>query len=359
MPELLLPVKHVNQPSSVVLNMNRALREHRAVAAARQPGFTLVELLVVIAIIGVLMALLLPAVQMAREAARRTACSNKMRQVGIAMQNYYSAKDRLPPGSVAKQYSDVPSTPWTFYRWSTLASLSPYLENSAAYNILDLSKPLYSVTFAVTPENVIGARTVVPSFLCPSDSGVQLNQSFGPTNYAMCTGSGANGGTPLATDGAFFVNSKVRFADIRDGSSHTIAMSESLLGEAGANARDPQTAYRFTFAAPLNEFACESAPSWNFSDPRGFSWVNGEYRCALYNHYLTPNAKTPDCISSKLSGTPDTIYTPFGWRSARSNHTAGVNLLRVDASTGFVASEIDPVVWQAQSTRAGKEIIAQ
>jgi prepilin-type N-terminal cleavage/methylation domain-containing protein len=119
----------------------------------RRSAFTLIELLVVIAVISILVALLLPAVQAAREAARRMSCSNNMRQIGIAMHDHHAAMNKLPPGSVAKQYPNDPNTPWTFYRWSAFAMLSPYLENTAAYQILDLSKPLYNSSFSVTAEN--------------------------------------------------------------------------------------------------------------------------------------------------------------------------------------------------------------
>src|SRR6185369_9428732 len=106
-------------------------------------AFTIVELLVVIAIIGVLVALLLPAIQSAREAARRTQCLNNLKQLGIALQNYVSAEKHFPPGSVAKTYPGQPSHPQTFYRWSSLAHLLPYMENQSVRDILDLSLPLY------------------------------------------------------------------------------------------------------------------------------------------------------------------------------------------------------------------------
>ncbi len=321
-------------------------------------AFTIIELLVVIAVVGVLIGLLLPAVQSAREASRRMSCGNNMRQIGIAMHNHHASLNHLPAGAIAKQYDDVPSTPWTFYRWSALAMLSPYLENTAAFESLDLSKPLYTATLGITPENVAGSSAVVPTFLCPSDSFRQLHPSFGPTNYAVCTGSGAGGGTPIDTDGIFYVNSKTRIGDIADGSSQTIAMSESLLGVSGSQERDPQTAYRFWIVAPLSESICRSAPSWNVTDPRGFSWVNGEYRTTLYNHHLPPNAPTHDCIGTLMSGGHARVFTPFGWRTARSRHLGGVVALRADGSITFIADQIDLDLWRAVSTRMGRESVS-
>jgi len=329
----------------------------RTKPSVRSSGFTLVELLVVIAIIGVLVALLLPAVQAAREAARRMSCSNNMRQIGIAMHNHHAAYNKLPPGAVAKAYPDVPHTPWTFYRWSSLAMLSPFLENSAAYEILDLSKPLYNASFGVTPENIEGAKTIVPTFLCPSDQPRRLHPSFGPTNYAVCTGTGIDGGTPNDTDGAFYVNSETHLSDITDGTSNTLALSESLLGEAGAQNQQPETAYRFAFSSPLSDAACAGAPTWNYTDPRGFSWANGEYRNALYNHYYTPNSETADCMGVRIFGSPDIVYTPFGWKTARSHHTGGVNAMRADGSCVFISDQIDASVWRALSTRRESDSI--
>ncbi len=320
-------------------------------------GFTLIELLVVTAIIGVLIGLLLPAVSSAREAARRLSCSNNMRQIGISLHNHHAALGRLPSGSVAKENPSVPSTPWTFYRWSAFAMLSPYLENTAAYNILDLSRPLYGANFAVTPENIEGVRVVVPTFLCPSDSGQQLHQNFGPTNYAFNTGTGVGGGTPIETDGVFFVNSQVRFADVTDGTSNTIALSESILGERGNQNTDPRLSYRFVFSSPLTDSACQPNFLWNYTEPRGFSWANGEYRNGLYNHYYVPNSQAADCIGVYLGGGFPSIYTPFGWKTARSRHNGGVNALRVDSSISFLSNSIDASIWRAISTRSGGEVV--
>jgi prepilin-type N-terminal cleavage/methylation domain-containing protein len=326
---------------------------------SRQQGFTLIELLVVIAIIAGLVGLLLPAVQAAREAARRMSCSNNLRQIGLALHNHHAALNYLPPGSVSKENPQVPTTPWTFYRWSALAMLSPYLENTAAYNLLELNLPLYNSGFGITPENREGVKALVPTFLCPSDVSQRLNPNFGPTNYQFNAGTGMAGGTPLESDGLFFVNSKIRFADILDGSSNTIAISESILGVGGMQNTDPRTGYRFTFVAPLTNSACESSVIWNYTDPRGFSWANGEYRNSLYNHYLTPNSQTPDCIGVFFGGGFRTIYTPFGWKAARSRHIAGVNAMKADGSVAFISDSVDLSVWQSVSTRSGGEIIPE
>lgn len=334
-------------------------REWKLSRPIRQRGFTLVELLVVIGIIGVLVSLLMPAVQSVREASRRTSCANNLRQIGLAMLNYESGFKRLPPGSVAKENPYDPTTPWTFYRWSALATLSPFLENTAAYNILDLTRPLYNVSLVVSPENVAGAKTIVPTFLCPSDTFRQLHPNFGPTNYAFCTGTGINGGTPMDTDGVFYVNSQTRIADIVDGTSNTIAASESLLGEGGPNARDPKTAYKFLFFAPLTDAAVAAATTWNYTDPRGFSWANGEYRNGLYNHYYGPNSSNHDCMGVLLGGGLSRIYTPFGWKTARSRHPAGNNALRADGSLTFIANTIDTAIWRGIATRSGREIVGE
>src|SRR3954452_25082672 len=168
-------------------------------------AFTLVELLVVIAIIGVLIAFLLPAIQASRGAASRAMCANNLRQVGLAAQNYVSARGRFPNGTVAKEFAAQPFTPWTFYRWSALAQLLPYMENSAAYGALDLSVPLYGANLLVRPENVDGVKVVVAEFLCPSDISRAVSPDFGPTNYALNAGSGIGGGTTRDTDGIFYM----------------------------------------------------------------------------------------------------------------------------------------------------------
>jgi hypothetical protein len=169
------------------------------------------------------------------------------------------------------------------------------------------------------------------------------------------SGSGSDGGSPLEANGPFFVNSQIRSAHIKDGASKTVMISESLLGQSATASHDPQTEYRFTFASPLNEAACDAAIDWNYRDLRGFAWASGEYRAALYNHYYPPNARTPDCVGVTIGGF--TRYTAYGWRAARSRHIGGVNVVLADASAHFVTDTVDFDIWRAVSTIAGREAV--
>jgi prepilin-type processing-associated H-X9-DG protein len=337
--------------------MNHTGQRWLPIRRRRCSAFSLVELLVVIGIIGTLVALLIPAVQASRAAADRTACSNNLRQLGIAIQHYESALGHLPSGSIAKPFPSDPLHVWTFYRWSTLAMLTPYLEQTAAYDALDLTVPLYGGNFQVRSENVEAVKLIIPEFLCPADDARRLNDEFGPTSYAVCAGTGRNGGSPNKADGAFYVNSELRFSQIPDGTSRTVLMSESILGEPQPAHHDPQKEYKFAFSAPISENLCNTTSQWNVSDPRGFAWVNGEYRCTLYNHRQTPNSTTPDCIGVLIGGDPTVRYTGYGWRAARSRHTGGVQVLLADGSVHFAGDAIELTVWRALATVAGRETV--
>lgn len=322
-------------------------------------GFTLVELLVVIAIIALITALLLPAVQAAREAGRRASCGNNLRQIGLALQSHHDSYLVFPPGSVSREYRTVPSTPWTFYRWSGLCSLLPFIEHQTSLKALDLTIPLYNSALAVTPENREGVKTIIPGFLCPSDHGNRVLPDFGPTNYALCAGTGGRGGSPLKTDGAFFVNSSTSIKRITDGVSNTVLVSESTLGRADMNGRDSKIDYKFLLTVPLTEANCNQAAIWNYGYPRGFGWASGEFRCALYNHKRPPNANIPDCVGVEMGGDVSTRFTPYGWRTARSLHPGGVNACFADGSTRFLSDDIDGNLWAAMATIAGGEIAAE
>jgi prepilin-type N-terminal cleavage/methylation domain-containing protein len=138
----------------------------------RQGAFTLIELLVVIAIIGVLVALLLPAVQKVREAAGRTTCINHLRQINIALQHYHDRIGNFPSNMQPKSWPPDPGLPPYFFSWSVLTELTPYLEQNNVYQSMDLTYPLYVKGFAgfvVSEPNKLAAGQLIRVFLCPSD----------------------------------------------------------------------------------------------------------------------------------------------------------------------------------------------
>lgn len=336
-----------------------------------QRAFTLVELLVVIAIIGVMVGLLLPAVQQAREASRRMSCQNNIKQLGLATHNFESAFKHLPTGSQSSAYPGDPSHPHNFYRWSVLAQLTPFLEQSNAYNTIDLKTPLYPPGYQVTPRNAEAASLIVPMFLCPSDQGKSVakfvdssgvTHAWAPTNYAGNAGTGVGGGSGFDADGLFFINSKVRMGEVADGLTQTAMFSESLLGRgptsSGAVASmHPDFDYKFAGPAPLTDAACNGSSFFNVTDRRGFSWVNGEFRCTLYNHYYPPNYSGYDCLGYTVSSDVRTLFTGVGWRAARSIHagrlvTTGFG----DGSVRSISRSIDAAVWLAYGTRHGGEV---
>lgn len=330
----------------------------------RRTAFTLIELLVVIAIIAVLIGLLLPAVQKVREAAARASCSNNIKQIALAMHNYEGARGTLPP---AFKGNGVPIA--YFDSWSALAELNPYLEQTNIYNRMDLTQQTYQPTipFNITVDNQFAVQQVVKLFLCPSDKmqPVTIGPAYGvpvlgPTNYAVCNGTGTNGGSPWDADGAFIARKTFRMSDIADGTSNTAMISESILGEGtqsttGASPAPRDVVYAYLAGQPLSESACAAATLWNFEKLRGFMWASGEIRCASYNHYLSPNAAECDCVTFDVQPGP-TRLTALGWKAARSRHNGGVNLALCDGSVRFVRDNVGLATWRALATRAGGDI---
>ena len=347
----------------------------------RKYAFTLVELLVVIAIIGILIALLLPAVQAAREAARRLWCTNNLKQLGLAVHNHESAYRVMPAaftGTVPSEFAwyGIPPYLWS---WSALAELSPFLEQTNIYNTMNLRLPTFDFTdipdFPITQPNRPAVATTVGLFLCPSDARQPVTGNAygvdnpGPTNYVFCIGSGTTrGGAPFGrlwnTDGAFMAKNRQSFSAITDGLSNTCLASESTLGVGATSTTTKPTgkAYRYHYAYAgygafsLTESLCEGATQWNFEFPRGFTWATGEYRCASYNHYMTPNSTMMDCIANDIAP-GEGQYSSMGFRAARSWHTGGVGTLFGDGSVQFMSDTISLDVWRAVATRNGGEVV--
>ncbi len=311
-------------------------------------GFSLVELLVVIAIIGVLVSLLLPAIQSSREAGRRSSCGNNLKQIGVAMQNFHTAKGRLPPGRGGP-------TPKVF---SALAYLMPYMEENSLQAQIDLSaSPTNLVIAGITysgAANYWAATQTVSVLQCPSDvaSGRVPGSVYGGTNYFANAGSGLlNNGSLNAADGVFFTMSSVRFQNLSDGLSHTAAFSERMLGtgvtvDTLSGGEDPLFILELGNGIDVSPSACASLGTGDWYSQRGAKWIFGNYGNTLYNHYYAPNATQWDCMNQAQQKAET---------AARSNHPSGVHALYCDGSVRFVQDSIDLAIWRAAATRAGNE----
>ncbi|HEY1192205.1 MAG TPA: DUF1559 domain-containing protein [Gemmata sp.] len=341
----------------------------------KRRGFTLIELLVVIAIIAVLIGLLLPAVQKVREAAARMKCQNNLKQLSLALHNYEGSVGALPPAFTGDPGGS--GLPGYFFSWSVLAQLSPYLEQTAIYNRMDLTQPMYAPpAYTISAANQFAVVQKVPIFLCPSDRGVAVSSAYGvtdmgPTNYAACLGSGVAVGTgtpgsPWGADGAFQAKETVRITDITDGTSNTAALSESTLGDGAESASGatppggPDVVYKYTgYGTPANDTTCaavSASTQWNYTNRRGFMWASGELRCATYNHYYTPNSPSYDCITNDTNPGPGQ-YSAVGFRAARSRHSGGVNVSLCDGSVRFVTNSVPVATWRALATRSNGEVL--
>ncbi|WZO98645.1 DUF1559 domain-containing protein [Isosphaeraceae bacterium EP7] len=338
-------------------------------------GFTLIELLVVISIIAVLIALLLPAVQSAREAARRVQCTNNLKQLGLAAHNYLSTHSALIPSVL------IPS-PIDSWGWgpSGFLSLLPFVEQSTLWNAYNVGAVQPNASGSgYYAQNTTVFNTQVAGYLCPSDS---------PMRRVTMSNYVGNAGGPFALGGFTgtfiptndwdispnYQSGVLKIAALTDGTSNTSLWSEVLTGHSTpssvtAGDSNPNNWKRVHFETGLNNpamtgeaamaliNACKALPpstigvggsrgDWYQSYPR---YVN----FSMFNHVGTPNTRS-------CSNNPWGTYGQdvFGSAPPTSNHAGGVNIALADGSVRFVKDTVNQQTWWALGTRAGGEVIS-
>jgi len=351
-------------------------------------AFTLIELLVVIAIIAVLISLLLPAVQSAREAARRAQCVNNLKQIGLALHNYHSTAGVFPMGSSQGPFDyqgDTTGFP-AWDSWSAQALMLGYLEQGPLYNAVNFS-------FAVTwygqssyATNSTTFETKIATFLCPSDGNAGTASSYqnnyngaidaarvGNSYHASVGTSTYNCCTPLAvnTTGLFGYARGSTIADITDGTSNTIAYSEALVGAKYAgpypgnstgNVPSAGTANVTNVATVPNAIAllqtdnqtCYTAWLTTGQQGRGEHWGAGAMGYSMFNTVYPPNfTKWSACRMDCCAQAEHAHY-----QNANSNHPGGVNALFADGSVKFIKSSISFPTWWSLGTESLGEVIS-
>ncbi|MBX3416664.1 MAG: DUF1559 domain-containing protein [Pirellulaceae bacterium] len=330
-------------------------------------GFTLIELLVVIAIIGILISLLLPAVQSVREAARRTQCLNNLRQLGLACHNYESTRKHFPPSAEFAGYGSIN----TNSSWSIHGRLLPFLEQNNVYDNVDLN--------VAWDDQVAISGLKIPIYSCPSDIQGDTPRNVSPklASPLFPTSYGFNFGSWLIFDpvnnrigdGMTGPNSRLKFRDVIDGTTNTLLASdvkarqpygrnEPLIGGTNMPLPDPM------------DVASRVPASFAWCRPNGHTeWCDGRVHHQGFTTTLGPNQKlllasssdeieagTDIDYTSRQEGTSGTEAT-YAIITSRSYHSGGlVNVVMVDGSTRSYTNQLELSVWRALGTRAGGEI---
>lgn len=336
---------------------------------ARRRGFTLIEALVVVGVIGILVSLILPAVMVARESARRTTCVNRLKQLGLALHAHETNSGVLPSPMPARIIENG-------RRWASPEVLSgyydllPYLDEKDMYNTINVEYNVDEgrVLTPLSPENITAYRGYMDHFVCPSDGAVAPRTGLGsPVSYRFNVGSA----TPTTMRdrsriGAFPPVAPGSFRECTDGTSSIIALSERLIGSQLPSGHDRTRDYWYASVLPFidpfddDETLRVCNLSANLPDvitSLGQHWMFGGAVYVWYNHVDGPNPNYTDCTTSDPNSS-DAMYCHTCVISPRSWHSGGVNTLWMDGSVRFVADGIALPTWRALGTRAGGEIVS-
>ncbi|MDR1383530.1 MAG: DUF1559 domain-containing protein [Planctomycetaceae bacterium] len=348
-------------------------------------AFTLVELLVVIAIIGILIALLLPAVQAAREAARRMQCANHQKQWGLALHNYHDAHRAFPPNGIKEAAVAADGTTTTGDGGpGVLPRLLPFIEQVALESSFDYSQGVFGARSGVNSYYTPLANIKLNILNCPSDGYQGEERDLHGTmtvggSYVICTGSGtgnnslmdsAKTGDTNYNDGLFYLSSKTRMATMADGTSNTMIISEGLYGQGSsgiststgsARSKIYQRTYLSGGGTIANDMdiAAFSATATGGRGEHCTFWLPARATYMTFNAYLTPNRKDAGDIWDQTEAY--TVGSSSNGRqhlfvAARSEHTGGVNVTFGDGSVHFVSDSVNVDTWRGASTVNGGEV---
>ncbi len=298
-------------------------------SARPRSAFTLFQLLVVLALLAIAFALFLPALSKVRAAAARVQSQNNLKQIGLAALNYQDANRAFPPGLDAQNFS-------------TAVYLLPYIEQENVYKQIDLKKSVDDKA------NAAVRKTVIITFLSTLDPVKTVKDDYGPTNYLFNAGSKPD----LADDnGIFYLDSKVKIADIIDGTSNTLLAAETLKGDGGTKAEDVRRQYVLLKKDALKGIKDDAGvqdfkDDKNISGDRCASWMDGRFLQGTFDTRLKLNDERPDVSCGGLGGV-----------SSMRSLQPGVMVGLCDGSVRFVNLGVSIETWRAASTRNGGEIL--
>lgn len=338
---------------------------NRPFLAKRPKAFTLIELLIVLAILGVLVGLLVPAVQKVRDAAARAKCSNNIRQIGVAYLHYLDLNGWMPHNG---DYRWGGSAIYLTNSWSAFARFLPLIEQESLFKAINFDDGYWN-----QPE--ITSRRI-PSFVCPSEvndrgSGydVTFGHQFWPTSYALNNGTWpvltAKAGAMRTGDGAFGPNRSYRSGEFADGMSNTLALAEVKAYTRRLLGADTRRVFQVPPPPPEKPF---ELPALNpgAEEPQNFGhavWAAGQVQETGFTTTFTPNTRTGQesgVSAQELDWVLAMEYQlgdTYAAVTSRSYHAGGVNVLMLDGSARFVQDGISLTTWRALGTRSGGEVV--